>query len=116
MARTVTTLTEADNGKSIDVHAGDILVVRLHENASTGYRWALDEVASPLIAVHDAEYAGRSQAVGSPGEVQWRIEAKSPGTVRIALRLWRQWEGDSSIQKRFGVVLKISSRVRLLDS
>ena len=110
MAQTVTTLSEADNGRSIDIHAGGILLVRLHENASTGYRWALDDVASPLIAVHDVEYAGQSQALGSPGEVQWRIEAKSPGTAQIDLKLWRQWEGDSSIQKRFGIVLKIRSR------
>jgi len=107
MAQTVTTLTDADNGRMLDIHAGDILVIRLHENAAAGYRWAVDNLDSALIDDKGVDYVSKSSAVGSPVEVQWRLEAKAPGSTHLSLKLWRQWEGDSSIQKRFGIALTI---------
>ena len=38
MTQAGTTLTDADNGRTIDTHVGDTLVLRLPENATTGYR------------------------------------------------------------------------------
>jgi inhibitor of cysteine peptidase len=109
MAQSVTTLFESDNGKTVTMRTGDILEVCLAENAATGYRWALDGVDSSLVTVHEAEYGKPSSSVGGSGEVTWRIEGKSPGSVQINLKLWRSWEGEKSVQKRFGIGLVIGA-------
>jgi inhibitor of cysteine peptidase len=109
MAQSVATVTEVENGKTVNIRAGDILVVRLTENATTGYRWALNGVNSPLVSIDEAQYSNRSSAVGSPGEVTWRIEGKRPGSVEIEFKLWRSWEGKKSIQKKFGIRLEIGA-------
>jgi len=109
VAQSVTTATESENGKAVNIRAGDILEVRLHENATTGYRWALDAVDSPLVKVHEAQYSSPSSSVGGSGEVTWRIEARAPGSLEIKLKLWRSWEGEKSIQKRFGITLTIGA-------
>jgi inhibitor of cysteine peptidase len=109
MPQSITTVTEVEDSKTVNIRTGDIIVVRLTENATTGYRWALDGVDSSLIAVDEAQYSNPSSSVGSPGEVTWRIEAKGPGTVEIKLKLWRQWEGEKSVQKRFGISLAIGT-------
>ena len=35
-------VTEVDNGTTVEVHVGETLVLRLPENATTGYRWAIE--------------------------------------------------------------------------
>ena len=108
MAKTLT-LTEADNGRAVHVRQGDVVVVRLRENPTTGYRWTVDEGESSLIKVHQPEYAGPGTSkAGGSGEVTWRIEATAPGTVEIRLKLSRSWKGDSSILQRFEVALTIA--------
>ena len=103
------TLTEADDGKSVELRAGDTLVVRLHENPTTGFRWALDDPVPKIVRVRGSEYLGQSDAVGSGGDVLWSLEAVMPGKTQIAFKLWRHWEGDISIRKRFAVPLSIKA-------
>lgn len=102
----VTTLTQADNGKTVQLRVGDTLALHLHENAATGYRWAFDDLDGKLVDVKEA-YVARSEAVGGGGTMQWTLEAKAPGTTQIRLKRWRRWEGDSSTKERFSVTLII---------
>jgi predicted secreted protein len=97
-------LTELDDGKAVEVRLGDSLELRLHENASTGYRWEFDALDETKLQVSDAAFtAGRG--VGSGGEVRWNLRPLAAGSVEARLKLWRRWEGERSIQKRFAVTL-----------
>jgi inhibitor of cysteine peptidase len=107
MNAATTTLTEADSDRTIDVRAGETVRLQLHENATTGYRWAFDEATTELVDAREDPYVRRSHAVGSGGDMQWTLTAKAPGTAQVSLKLWRQWEGDRSVQKRFAVTLRI---------
>ena len=101
------TLTAADNGRTVDVREGDTLVLRLHENASTGYRWALDGLDRTCVDVQEGEYVRQADAPGSGGQAQWTLVAKAHGIVEIRLKLWRHWEGEPSVRERFAVTLRI---------
>ena len=107
MPQPSTALTEADDGKSVGVHVGETVALRLHENASTGYRWAFDNLDTNVVGVSEGKYVPRTAAVGSGGDMQWILEPRAPGTTQVKLKLLRPWEGDSSIQKRFAVTLVI---------
>src|SRR5512139_2495516 len=108
MSAGTTVLAEHDNGRTVEFRVGDTVLLLLHENATTGYRWALDPPDAGLVCVHEARYLGGSAAVGSPGVVEWQFDAKAPGTAVIRLKLWRHWEGEKSVRERFTVTLTIT--------
>ena len=100
-------VTETDNGTIVELHVGDEVVLRLPENATTGYRWALEAADANLVDLKEGEYLPVSGATGSGGEAQWTVRAKTAGTAQIRLKRWRQWEGEGSVRGRFEVTLRI---------
>ncbi|ACK49898.1 conserved hypothetical protein [Methylocella silvestris BL2] len=104
---------EADNGRTIRLHAGETITLRLPENPSTGYGWSLEPYDAELLDVRQGPYRTLSGALGAGGEASWTIRARAAGsstaTTTLGLKLWRQWEGDPSIVKRFGVTLRVAS-------
>jgi inhibitor of cysteine peptidase len=109
----VITLTEGNNDKEIRVRRGDEIVLGLPENASTGYRWhvarsdGLDEKeagereAGPLPK-------GTNPQVGGGGTRKFRFVAKGPGSGRLELKHWREWEGEKSVIARFSVDITVT--------
>jgi inhibitor of cysteine peptidase len=103
-------LTEADNGKTVDLRVGDEVVLRLPENASTGYRWTVDAADGNLVDVKEGKYLAASNALGSGGEAQWIVHAKAAGATEIKLKCWHSWEGERSVIERFEFTLRIAPR------
>jgi inhibitor of cysteine peptidase len=101
------TLTEADNDRSVALKVGQAIAVTLPENASTGYRWAVDGADAALLTVRDPEASYPSGALGSGGHVTWTFVTKAPGATTVTLKRWRHWEGDASVVQRFGFHLSI---------
>jgi len=109
MAEVVATLTEADDGRTVELRVGDLLELHLHENASTGYHWSFDALDAAVVTVRDDGYVSRSQAVGSGGDRRWTLAMKAPATTRIGLELRRPWEKDVPPAKAFALTLIIRS-------
>jgi inhibitor of cysteine peptidase len=102
------TLTQADDGNAVDARVGGHLVVRLDENPTTGYRWALEESDEAVIALQHVEYVrSRDAAVGGGGQRIWTFVARKPGMATLHFKLWRAWEGDASIGQRFTATLNV---------
>lgn len=103
-------LTEEDKGKTITIHQGDQVVINLKENPTTGYRWAIDKVDNALLVPDQAGYSqSPGGGIGSGGRRLFVFNAKGPGTVHLQLKLWREWEGDTSIIDRFDVTIQIEN-------
>ena len=100
-------LVETDNGRTIDVHPGETVQVTLPENATTGYRWAIDHYDQDSIEAVSAEPHYPAKAVGAGREVAFSFRAKKSGTGEIVLKHWRQWEGDASVTDRFRLRLHV---------
>lgn len=94
-------LTEADNERTVELRVGEGVRLTLPENATTGYRWAIDRLDrdSVEMAGSDSHYGGG--AIGAAGNVTFDFTAKKAGSSEIALKYWRHFEGDASIVKRF---------------
>jgi inhibitor of cysteine peptidase len=103
-------VAEAQNGQSLTVRVDDVLALQLPENSSTGYRWSLDNVDDALLALEDASYRAADQSVGGGGYAVWTLRAQSPGKARIEARLWRPWEGDRSVIRRFSLSVDVKPR------
>ena len=96
-----------DNGRTIGVRAGQPIRIVLPENATTGYRWAVDDYDKAVVELvaTGSRYPGR--AMGAGGEAEFVFEAREPGSGGIWLKKWRQWEGDQSILERFHLLLTV---------
>src|SRR5262245_61588012 len=102
------TLTRGDNGKTIEVQAGDSVVVRLDENPTTGFIWAIDQDNDDILPLRHSDYTMAPGAgIGGGGQRTLTFQAQKAGTVSLQLKLWREWEGDQSITERFFVTIQV---------
>ena len=100
-------LTEADQGVSRVAAVGQDVTVRLGENPTTGYRWALTAEPAEAVEVSGSEYAPGGSAPGAAGEREFHLGLKGAGTVRLHLKLWREWQGDGSVVERREFLLQV---------
>ncbi len=77
------------------VRVGDVLVVELPENATTGYVWTAEEVPDELVPLPDGtpDPAAPLRAGAARGRLL-RFGAGRPGTGELLLRHARAWEAD----------------------
>ena len=99
---------ESSDNTEVKTQAGDILEIRLPENATTGYRWALDDPDTALFAADStaADYPKAAPGSGGTAILRVRTVAKGEGTLR--LKYWRSFEGEGGIVRRFAVKVHIS--------
>lgn len=105
------TLTQADNGKSITLQVNQTVVIALNENPTTGFQWAIDSSPDPLLLLTASQYLSPSQPglIGGGGQRILTLQAHKAGTEKLQIKLWRAWEGDSSIIDRFAVTVEVQS-------
>lgn len=104
------TLTEADKGKTTDVPQGTEVLIRLKENPSTGYRWTFDQNDDTVLPLQTSNFSSTpGAAVGASGTRIFTFTAGQPGTVHLQLKLWREWQGNSSIIERYDVNIQVHS-------
>ena len=81
------TLTDAENGKTVQANVGETLTLTLPETAGTGYTW--QAVAPPDEAIlkldSDEVVPAEGDAVGAPGEHVWHFTAVAVGSAVIDL-------------------------------
>jgi inhibitor of cysteine peptidase len=103
-------LTEADKGRTIDVPQGTEVLIRLKENPTTGYRWAIDQNDDKVLPLQSSDFSRTpGGGVGAGGGRIFTFIAGQPGTVHLQLKHWREWEGDSSITERYDVSIQVHS-------
>ena len=103
-----TTVTGADNGKTIQLKALDTLVVRLDSNVSTGFSWSVLPTSTPLLKLQDRVYQDPEQPVPGRGGTQvFTFQTVSPGTGVLTLHYIRPWEKADPMETRFTVNISI---------
>jgi inhibitor of cysteine peptidase len=101
------TLTEADDGRNISLSRGKTFEVRLLENVTTGYRWSVEKPLDGALSLESAtSLPAQSALPGAGGEAVFRLRLVGAGPARLALKYWREWEGDASIARRFSVTVR----------
>ena len=103
-----TTLTEQDNGRDIDLNAGETLIVRLPSNPSTGYTWTVAGEPAPLKLEKSTFHKKTANAgVGAPGTMVFRLAATSSGIANLTIVYRRSWEYNTPPMKTFSVRVNV---------
>lgn len=85
--------TETDNGSSVRVTPGDVIRVRLAENATTGYRWSVDATLPPCVKqTGESHDPASSDAAGAGGVAAFAFEVTGQGSGVLAFEQRRSWE------------------------
>jgi inhibitor of cysteine peptidase len=99
---------ENDYGNVIILPMYAILRVVLAENPSTGYHWQVEATSSSCLEMVSNEFlASPVPAFGAAGIVVFYFKPIKPGNCKLYLKLWRSWEGDKSIVKRFQIAVSV---------
>lgn len=90
-----------DAGRTVEVAAGDRLVLSLPETAGTGYTWEV-EALPPGAEVVEERYEQVGPGVGGSSRHVFVLSA--PGeTGQVRLRHLRPWRGEDSVTARYEV-------------
>lgn len=97
-----------DDGRQIALDQGQVLVVTLGSNPSTGYGWQVAEVQEAILKqTGETEFQesnpGGTPVVGAGGTETLRFEALKAGQTTLKLVYHRAWEKDVEPLDAFSV-------------
>ncbi|MGD8794659.1 MAG: C1 family peptidase [Anaerolineae bacterium] len=102
-------LAEQDAGGRITLHEGQILVLTLEANPSTGYLWRVEEGAARIVQeVGGYQFEPESHLLGAPGIQTLRLAPVGAGQATLRLAYRRAWE--ETALKTFAVEVETAGR------
>jgi inhibitor of cysteine peptidase len=103
---------EQKNGRNVKVHVGDLVVVTLRANPSTGYAWRVSALNRRLLAPDATGYIGQkvsAKVVGSSGVAVLLFRALALG--KTPLRLAYVGPGTAHpVGRRFAITVQVARR------
>jgi inhibitor of cysteine peptidase len=84
-----------ETSRSIRLKTGEELSIRLPENPTTGFRWAVEDAHDGTIEFTGAELLGSGTAPGAGGTRALRFKALKKGHANVKLVLRRDWQRDA---------------------
>ena len=93
-----------DNGSQIELENGQLLVIALDANPTTGYMWEIVEPDEHILRqVGEGTFHYESELVGAPGVETLRFEAVSTGQTVLKMVYHRSWEKDVAPLETFSL-------------
>ena len=89
-------MMDSDNGERVELKTGELLIVTLESNPSTGYAWEVSQTDETILMQKGkSEFQQVTQPeglVGAGGTETFRFEAVGVGQVTLMLVYHRSWE------------------------
>lgn len=104
-------LTESNNGQSLNLKVNEMIQIRLESNITTGFKWNLSNETDANIVT--LIYSGYKQAstdkklVGAGGYETFTFKAKSKGNTAIILTYKQPWEKVVAPLKTFKINIAV---------
>ncbi|MGF6393192.1 protease inhibitor I42 family protein [Pseudomonas plecoglossicida] len=92
------------------LEVGQPLTLSLPSNPSTGYRWLVQNPASPILRSIGSEvYSSPEEAgiVGSAGVSTWRFEARASGEGHLVLVYQQPWAPEVRPVQTFDCAIRV---------
>lgn len=102
-------LTADENGSKIEVKAGDLIVVSLAGNPTTGYTWEASNLDTSFFEqVGETEFKSDNPGLaGAGGTLTLTFKAIRSGTAALTLVYHRPWETDVEPLDTFTVTVTV---------
>ena len=100
-ANSLVTVTDAENGKDLDLAPGQSLQVKLKMVAGTGYAWTVDGDPTPLKLTKTFKQQSHPGRPGAQQLAVFNFDASSAGMTRLTLVYRRSWEYNVPPAKTF---------------
>jgi inhibitor of cysteine peptidase len=97
------TLSETDDGTTVETRRDDELVLQLRENPTTGYRWQVERIEGSLVQEDDAFQPDPEAQFGSGGVRELRFRVRGAGSGLIELKHRQPWSAEESTTQQFTV-------------
>ena len=104
-----TKLTAADNGRQLEVKAGQQFIIELEGNPSTGYTWETKDLDAGMFQqIGDAKFTSANPGLaGASGTLSLTFEAIQAGTTTLTLVYHRSWETNVEPINTFTVTVTV---------
>lgn len=107
-AQAALALEAEDNGEEVTLGKGQVLVISLPGNPSTGYSWQMVDPEGAIVEqVGEPEFKAESDLMGAPGTITLRFEAVEAGEMALTLAYQRPWEADVEPLETFTVQVTV---------
>lgn len=103
----IVAVMEADNGKDIDITAGQRLRIKLKTIAGTGYAWTLSGDPAPLKLTKTSTQRSKNQQPGGAQVSVFDLTASSAGLANVTFVYRRSWEYNVPPAKTFGIRVSV---------
>ena len=112
-------VTEADDGRILNLRRGEQLRIVLRETAGTGYSWEIEAVDRHVLRLEGRTswqdpgpppppgLKGPAGVVGGPLQLSLLFRAVATGEGELRLRHWRPWEGPRSVDRRLRLRVRV---------
>lgn len=98
----------SDQDGTFVANQGDMIVIHLEENLTTGYQWEIKQIDNQIVELVDSNYSPTPTArVGSGGTRTIRFITKSSGNGQIQLCLRRSWEPIDRAVAHFVINIRV---------
>jgi inhibitor of cysteine peptidase len=98
----------ADDGSQVSLAKGQVLVVTLESNPTTGYSWEVVGLDGAFLRqVGEAEFQAQSDLIGAGGVEILRFEAAATGQVDLKMVYHRPWEKGVEPLQTFAVQVTV---------
>jgi inhibitor of cysteine peptidase len=84
---------------------GDRIILRIPENATTGYEWAVDQVDGPLEVESNELVPPGDARPGAGGERVIVLGVRETGEARVVLSHRRSWEAEPIDRRELAVTI-----------
>ena len=103
-----TTLTQADDGRTISLETGDTLHIVLEGNPTTGYTWEIKSMDATHLRSTGQTYTAFSNRCGSNGLFTFTFSLASPGQTELQMVYERPWEKETQPIRTFHIIVEAS--------
>jgi len=100
-------IDERGDGRTLAVGAGDVVVIRLPQNAGTGYLWEVAQLDGPGVVLEDDVEPPDVVRPGAAGRRRFRLRFTEPGAVTFLARHRRSWEPEEAEAGRFHLDVRV---------
>jgi inhibitor of cysteine peptidase len=112
LTQTNVSVNASDSGGQVAMSVGDLLIVKLDSNKTTGYSWNLSAISNTSIMkkVSD-EYITPPQTdppmAGRGGYEKWTFEAIAAGTANISMKYFQPWDTAAAPAANFSITVNV---------